>query len=241
MVYELFYWPGIQGRGEFVRLPLEDAEADYRDVARTKAGLKRMIALMKSGTETPSFAPPFLRHGKVLVGQTANILHYLGPRLGLAPRAEGQRLWVHQVQLTIADFVGEVHDTHHPLGSGLYYEDQKPAALTRSKQFLKDRVPKYLGYFERLVQASGGPYFIGKRATYADLSMFQIVEGLRYAFPRHMSSVESKYGRLMALRNKVSERPAIAAYLASQRRLPFNTQGIFRHYPELDTQTAPER
>lgn len=234
MRYELYYWPMIQGRGEYIRLALEDAGADYVDAARRGSGESRMIAMMKGRGATPPFAPPFLKAGKLVIGQTANILLYLGPRHGLAPKAEAQRLWVHQLQLTIADFVDEVHDTHHPLGTSLYYEDQRPAAKRRSSEFWSDRVPKFLGYFERLIGASGGPYLNGRRLCYADLSLFQIVEGLRYAFPNNMKRFERKVPHLIDLRDRVAARPNIKAYLASDRRIPFNEDGIFRRYPALD-------
>jgi len=234
MRYELYYWPTIQGRGEYVRLALEEAGADYVDVARGGNGVSKMMKMMDASKGTPPFAPPFLKAGKLVIGQTANILLYLGPRLGLAPKAEAQRLWVHQLQLTIADFVVEIHDTHHPLGPTLYYEDQRPAAKARTGEFLGERVPKFLGYFERLIGASGGPYLNGRRPCYADLSLFQIVEGLRYAFPSHMKRFERKVPRLIALHDKVAARPNIKTYLASDRRIPFNEDGIFRHYPVLD-------
>src|SRR5450432_4175492 len=179
MRYELYYWPSIQGRGEYVRLALEQAGADYADVARGERGMATMLKMMAARSGTPPFAPPFLKAGKLVIGQTANILLYLGSRHGLAPKAEAGKLWVHQLQLTIADFVLEIHDTHHPLGPSLYYEDQRPAAKKRSGEFWKERVPKYLGYFERLVQANGGVYVTGRRLSYVDLSLFQIVEGLR--------------------------------------------------------------
>src|SRR5437868_11216532 len=183
MRYELYYWPSIQGRGEFVRLALEDAGADYVDVARQPKGMAAMMRFMESSAiERPPFAPPFLKAGKLVIAQTANILFYLGARHGLAPKAEAGRLWVHQLQLTIADFVLEVHDTHHPLGPSLYYEDQRAPAKKRTAEFWKDRVPKYLGYFERILADSGTAYLTGRRLCYADLSLFQIVEGLRYAF-----------------------------------------------------------
>lgn len=235
MTYELFYWPMIQGRGEYVRLALEDSDTPYRDVARTKPGMKRMMALMESSRlETPPFAPPFLRHGKTVIAQTANILFYLGPRIGRAPRAEAARLWVHQLQLTIADFIVEVHDTHHPIASSLYYEDQKREAKVRSADFLKTRAPKYLGYFEGVLDRNDGRYLAGTKLSYADLSLFQVIEGLRYAFPRHMGKLERKIPRVVTLRDRISERPRLAEYLASSRRIAFNTSGIFRHYPELD-------
>lgn len=234
MRYELYYWPTIQGRGEYVRLVLEDAGADYVDVARRGNGVSRMMKMMDAEKGTPPFAPPFLKAGKLVIGQTANILLYLGPRHGLAPKAEAPRLWVHQLQLTIADFVVEIHDTHHPLGPTLYYEDQRRAAKARTSEFLGERVPKFLGYFERLIHASGGPYLNGRRVCYADLSLFQIVEGLRYSFPNNMKRLQRKVPRLINLHDKVAMRPNIKAYLSSDRRIPFNEDGIFRHYPALD-------
>jgi len=180
MRYELYYWPSIQGRGEFVRLALEEAGADYVDVARRPGkggGVPAMVKLL-DGTHQPPFAPPFLKAGDRIIGQTANILLYLGPRHGLAPRGEGARLWTNQLQLTISDFVTEVHDTHHPIAAGLYYEDQRPAAKRRAADFLKSRAPKFLLYLERVLEHSGGPYLLGRNLTYADLSLFQVVDGM---------------------------------------------------------------
>ena len=235
MRYELYYWPEIQGRGEFVRLALEEAEAAYLDVARGKGGTEVMFKLMESErVKHRPFAPPFLKAGKVLVAQTANILLFLGPRHGLAPREEAGRLWVHQLQLTIADFVVEAHDTHHPIASGLYYEDQKKEAKRRAADFLKNRASKYFGYFEDVLARGGGRYLTDKRPTYADLSLFQIVAGMRYAFPKATAKLEKKMPRVAAVHDLVAERPRIAAYLASERRIPFNEYGIFRHYKELD-------
>jgi glutathione S-transferase len=223
MKYELYYWPTIQGRGEFIRLALEDAGAAYVDVARRPNGMKAMMFQMK---RNQVFAPPFLRAGTLVIAQTALILHYLGPRLGLAPKSEAQRLWLHQQQLTISDWLVEVHDTHHPIGSGLYYEDQKPESRRRTEDFRTSRLPKFLGYFERLDR--------NKTVTYVDLSLFQMIEGLRYAFPRTMARLERKYPKLVANHDRVATRPRLSAYLASKRRIPFNRQGIFRHYSELD-------
>jgi glutathione S-transferase len=234
MRYLLYYWPGIQGRGEYVRLALEDAGADYVDVARGKRGTAAMMKMMQVRRGTPPFAPPFLKAGNLVIGQTANILLYLGSRHGLAPRAEAGRLWVHQLQLTIADFVVEIHDTHHPLGPSLYYEDQRAPAKRRTDEFWKTRAPKYLGYFERLLKSSGGSYLTGRRATYADLSLFQIVAGLRYAFPRRMKTFERRIPGLADLHDRVAIRPNIKAYLASDRRIAFNEDGIFRRYQALD-------
>jgi glutathione S-transferase len=234
MVYQLYYWPTIQGRGEFVRLALEEAQAEYVDVARRKNGT-RVLMTMQAEASEPSFAPPFLVAGEQTIGQVANILLFLGARHGLAPRAQAGRLWINQLQLTIADLVAEAHDTHHPIASALYYEDQKKEARRRSADFLAARVPKFFDYFEGVLAKAGrGGYFTGARVSYADLSMFQVIAGLRYAFPLSMARIEAGYPRLVALHDQVAARPNIAAYLASKRRIPFNQDGIFRHYPELD-------
>ncbi len=239
MKYELYYWPSIPGRGEFVRLALEEAGAEYVDVARGSgkgAGVPALMRFLESKSEErPPFAPPFLKAGKLVIGQTANILLYLGERHGLAPANEAGRLWCNQLQLTLADFVDETHDTHHPISNGLYYDDQKPEAKRRAAEFLKARAPKYLGYFERVLERNAGKaYLVGARVSYPDLSLFQAVEGLSYAFPRAMAQLAKKHPRVMALRDAVAGRPRIKAYLASDRRLPFNEQGLFRHYDELD-------
>jgi glutathione S-transferase len=237
MGYEFYYWPTIQGRGEFVRLALEEAGAEYVDVARQRGGVAAMQRVMEgAGNTTPPFAPPFLKDGDLLIAQTANILLYLGRRHGLAPRDEAGRLWAHQLQLTIADIVDEAHDTHHPMASSLYYEDQQHEARRRAADFTANRIPKYLGYFERVLEcnARGDRHLVGRRATYCDLSLFQLVAGLRYAFPRAMARSEPRFPRIVALHNRVAARPSIAAYLNSPRRIAFNEQGIFRHYPELD-------
>jgi glutathione S-transferase len=239
MAYRLFYWPEIQGRGEFVRLALEEAGAQYIDVARASGKGLGVAALMKflnaRSIIHPPFAPPFLQAGKQVIGQTANILLYLGGRHGLAPKDESGKLWTHELQLTLADFLVEAHDTHHPIGSGLYYEEQKNEARRRSADFLKNRLPKFLGYFERILGRQGGQrYLAGSKITYVDLSMFQTLAGLSYAFPRAMARSARGHKRLLALRDRIQERPRVAAYLASERRIPFNEMGIFRHYPELD-------
>src|SRR5262249_50676728 len=226
-------WPFIQGRGEYVRLALEDAGAAYVDVARGSGGTGAMTKMMGQGA-TPPFAPPFLKAGKLVIGQTANILLYLGARHGLAPKTEAGKLWIHQLQPPIADFVRGVHDTHHPLGPSLYYEDQKAPAKKRTEEFWNERVPKYLGYFEELLKDNGGSYVSGRRISYVDLSLFQIVEGLRYAFPKRMKDFEEEIPGLVGLCDRVAARPKIKAYLESERRIPFNDQGIFRYYKELD-------
>jgi glutathione S-transferase len=235
MRYQLYYWPEIQGRGEFVRLALEDAGAAYDDVARSKAGMDKMMTMITGGRDKhPPFAPPFFKAGKLVIAQVANILFYLGPRLKLAPREEAGRLWLHQLQLTVADFVKEIHDTHHPVGSDLYYEDQKPEAKRFAENFLGERAPKYLGYFETVLRKSGGPFVAGRKITYVDLSLFQLIAGLRYAFPSATKRIEKKVPRVVGVHDRVIARPRIEAYLNSNRRIAFNEMGIFRHYPELD-------
>ncbi len=238
MRYELYYWPEIQGRGEFVRLALEDAGADYVDVARLpKRGMAAMMRFLEDrSVKRPPFAPPFLKAGNIVIAQTANILLFLGPRLGLVPKNEPSRLWANQLQLTVADWLVEVHDTHHPISGGLYYEQQKREAKRRAANFTAERLPKFLGYFERILKHNpkGSDYLLGKAACYVDLSLFQMVAGLRYAFPHTMAKLERKHPRIVALHDRVSIRPRLGAYLSSPRRLPFNPQGIFRHYPELD-------
>jgi glutathione S-transferase len=236
MRYELYYGNTNQGRGEFVRLALEEARADYVDIARESGpglGPEAMVPYLK-GTDVahPQFAPPFLKHGDLVIGQTANILLYLGPRLGLAPDDEGARLYAHQVQLTIADVVMEIQHTHHPVAHGLYYEDQKAEALTYTRHFLAERLPKFLGFFERVL--GGREHLVANSLSYVDLSMFQLIEGLRFCFPGTMARIERDHRGLVGLRDRIAARPNIAAYLRSARRLPWNERGVFRHYPELD-------
>ena len=239
MQYQLYYWPSIQGRGEFVRLALEEAGADYVDVARRSGrgmgvkALEKFLDGEKLGTAP--YAPPFLKAGTLIISQTANILFYLGRRHGLAPRNEAGRIWVNQLQLTVADFVTEIHDTHHPIGSSLYYRQQKPEARRRAQNFRAERMPKFLGYFEQVLSGGKGRrYMAGNTFSYADLSMFQLVAGLRFAFPKAMKKQEPDYPSLVDLHDRIAARPNIAAYLASKRRIPFNQYGIFRHYTELD-------
>jgi glutathione S-transferase len=242
MRYELYYQPSIQGRGEFVRLPLEDAGADYVDVARDpnfgRPGIMKFLE--DPSLEHPPFAPPFLKAGKLLISQTANILQFLAPRLGLVPKNEASRLWAHQLQLTIADWLYEAGQTHHPIANVLYYEQQTDEAKKRAANFTSIRIPKFLGYFERIIKANakGGDFIFGKKAAYVDLSLFQMIEGLRYAFPKTMARLEPQHRRMLTLHDRIKVRPRIAAYLSSPRRLAFNEQGIFRHYPELEEGSA---
>jgi glutathione S-transferase len=240
--YELYYWPGIQGRGEFVRLALEEAGASYIDVVRESpahgGGTKALMALLGDDTlPAIPFAPPVLKHGDRVIAQTANILLYLGPLLELTPPDEAGRFAVNQHQLTLADLVAEAHDVHHPICVSLYYEDQKPEARRRAAQFLSQRMPKFLGYFERVLSKNrtpGGAYLQKGMLTYADLSLAQVLFGLEYAFPRAFAAFSPKIPLSLGLRDAIAARPRIRAYLDSPRRIPFNEDGIFRHYPELD-------
>jgi glutathione S-transferase len=240
MRYELYYQPSIQGRGEFVRLALEDAGADYVDVARDpNFGRPGIMKFMEDPElDRPPFAPPFLKAGKLLISQTANILQFLAPRHNLVPKNEASRIWAHQLQLTIADWLYETGQTHHPIANALYYEDQTAEAKKRAAHFTANRIPKFLAYFERVLNrnAKASDFVFGKKLCYVDLSVFQMIEGLRYAFPRTMARLEPQHPRMTTLHDRVMARPRIAAYLASPRRLPFNEQGIFRHYPELEEQ-----
>jgi glutathione S-transferase len=233
MAYDLWYWSGIQGRGEFVRLPLEAAGIAYRDRARTE-GDAAMIADMQARGPRRPFAPPYLVDGDRVIAQAADILLFLGAAEGFGPAAETDRLWLHQVQLTIADLVAEVHQVHHPVGVSAYYEDQKPEAARFAEEFREQRMPKFLRYFEDAAVANPGSWLVGDHWSYGDTSLFQIVEGLRYMFPRRMGAIGNHYPGILAIHDAVAALPGIRAYLASDRRLAFNTQGIFRHYPELD-------
>jgi len=239
MHYELYYWPSNQGRGEFVRLALEEVGADYIDVGRVPeaegGGVPALLKLINApDLKTPPFAPPFLKAGDLIIGHTANILMYLGAHHALAPAEEAGRLWAHQLQLSVTDFAKEIHDTHHPVGAAFYYEDQKVEAKRYTENFLKLRVPKFMTYFENVIARNGGRHLVGTALSYVDLSMFQLLAGLRYAFPRVLARLDPSLPRLAALHDAVAKRPRIATYLASARRMPFDEKGVFRHYPELD-------
>jgi glutathione S-transferase len=234
MRYELYYWPEIQGRGEFVRLVLEDAGCDYVDVAREPGGYDQLRAVLSGKRDgVLPFAPPVLYAGSIVVAQTAAITSFLGARHGLAPSAEAERLAALTIALTIADLVAEAHDTHHPIAVDQRYETQKAAALERAAAFRRARIPKFLGYLEHNLERNGD-VLVGSATSYVDLAAFQVVEGLSYAFPRAMARVAPSVPRLLALRDRVAQRPRLLRYLTSPRRLPFSEQGIFRHYPELD-------
>ena len=235
MRYELYYWTGIQGRGEYVRLALEDAGADYVDVAREQGDDAMMPFLQGARPGYLPYAPPFLKAGRLVLAQVAAILQYLGPRLKLVPSTTSAQWYAHQVQLTVTDFVAEIHDTHHPIASADYFEDQRDAARKRSEDFRRHRLPKYLDYFEHVLER-GGKSSALRSHSYVDLSLFQLMSGLDYAFPKAMKRLNRRTPLLRKVQARVADRPRIAAYLASERRLAFNVNGIFRHYPELDDQ-----
>ncbi|WP_185984073.1 glutathione S-transferase [Aureimonas mangrovi] len=241
MSFDLWYWPGIPGRGEFPRLVLEAAGAPYREMAQLPesqgGGMAAMQAFLdgERGRRIP-FAPPFLVDGDVIISQAGVIAAYLGEKLGLAPDGEADRHFARSIAMTTADVVAEAHDVHHPVGAGLYYEDQKTEALRRAQEFRAERMPKFVGWYEELVAANGSGYLIGGRLTYADLGLFQLVEGLRYAFPRRMKAIEGEHPKVIALVETVRAHDRVSAYLKSERRQPFNENGIFRHYPELDAE-----
>lgn len=245
MTYQLHYWPSIQGRGEFVRLALEAAGASYVDVARGDKSKGQgmgplMHYLQDPLVRRPPFACPLLVDGKRVIGQTAAILLYLGPRLNLVNKNEADQLWAHQIQLTIADVVSEAHDVHHPVGTGLYYEDQKKEAHRAAGHFRAERIPKFLNWLEAVLarnprnKGKAVPHLVGARLSYVDLSLFQLVEGLYYAFPKATKRAMKKAPLVAALHAALPQHKRVAAYLASERRLPFNEDDLFRRYPELD-------
>ena len=241
MAYDFYYWPHILGRGEVVRLALEEAGADYRDMAREPAepDAQRQVILdfLSDPCQVrPPFAPPFLVDDDEIITHAANILHYLAPKIGLAPQGERDTIFAHQLQLTITDLLMEVHDTHHPISSQMYYEDQMKEAKKRAAAFVEFRIPKYLAYYEKILinNPTGSGWLIGEGLSYPDLSLFQVFEGLQYAFPNGFKEIVGEYPRVIALRDAVAKRPNTTAYLSSNRRIDFNTKGVFRHYPQLD-------
>lgn len=237
--YNLYYWPGLPGRGEFVRLILEDGGAAYSDVARLPesegGGVPAILAFLKG--QRPGLvplAPPFLQVGELVLAQTANICLYLARRLSLVPESQGAQAEAMQLLLTVADFVAEVHDTHHPVTTTLPYEEQKDEAKKRTHLFLAQRLPKFMGYFDNTISRHGGTFALGAECTCVDLALFQLISGMRYAFPRSFARTEDSIPHVIGVHDRVADRPNIATYLASERRLPFGQSGIFRQYPELD-------
>jgi glutathione S-transferase len=230
MTYELWYWPGIPGRGEFVRLSLEAGGIDYIDQA-----FEHPEALSDDMAERipEPFAPPYLVAGDLVIAQVANILLFLGGEHGLAPKDKAGRYFAHQVELTITDMVAEAHDTHHPVELMSYYEEQKTEAKRRAADFRANRIPKFGGWFERALERSAGDWVTGQAWCYADLSLFQLIDGLRFAFPKRMKALEGDWPKLTALYDRVAKLPELQDYLGSDRRQA-HSDGIFRHYPELD-------
>jgi len=245
--YELIYWPGIPGRGEHIRLAFEEAGAQYTDSAHEEAGIKKVLAAIdpqSTGDELnpPICAPPILKHGDLTINQTPNILLYLGPRLGLVPSAAEDEDAIYRINaLTLTALDGlsnEPHDCHHPVATSKYYEDQKEEAKTKSADYISNRLPKFLGYFERVLTgeaSQGGKFLYGGKLSYADLVLFHCLDGLKFAFPNAMARLEKegKLNLVFALHESIKERPRIKEYLASERRQKFSL-GIYRHYPELD-------
>lgn len=238
--YRLYYWPSLQGRGEFVRLVLEEIGASYTDVARLSedegGGVQEIIKLTQGKRDgLLPFAPPILEDGDLILAQTANICAYLGQKHGLAPASLEAQAHALQLQLSIMDLVSEVHDSHHPVSAMMYYEDQKEEAAKRAIAFTSKRLPKFLHYFEQVLSRNTNPHHLVQDAlSYVDLSMFQLLSGLQYAFPHAYSRETASTPLLLALHKEIAQRPKLQAYLQSPRRLPFNEDGIFRHYPELD-------
>jgi len=233
MTLQLWYWPSIPGRGEFIRLPLEAAGVPYRDMAR-ELGADALMEDMEKRQGHRPFAPPYIVDGGLVIGQVAHILTVLSDRHGFGAGELSRDLQLIQLQLDITDVVEEVHSVHHPLGVGKYYEEQKEAALIRAKEFREERMVKWLNHFEHELSLEGGPFVLGERWSHVDTSLSQLLRGLAYAFPRRSAALQGRYPRLQACREAVANLPGVAAYRASDRCIPFNKDGIFRHYPELD-------
>ncbi|SMY24333.1 unnamed protein product [Zymoseptoria tritici ST99CH_1A5] len=250
--YEILYHPGIPGRGEFIRLAFEVTGTPYTDIANSqKDGYATVqktcmntTSTASEGSNPPMFAPPALRipgagkNGEALViAQTSNILLYLSEKLSLLPEGdENGKYFVNQLVLTALDLNNEIHDTHHPIGPSLYYEDQKDASLLKAKDVRENRIPKFLSYFERVLKGNGdGKYLVGERVTTADVTVWQVLDGLQFAFPKEMAVRRKEFEALFKWYEGFKEEKGLKAYLGSERRLPYS-QGVFRYYPELDRQ-----
>ncbi|MXO84844.1 glutathione S-transferase [Altererythrobacter aurantiacus] len=236
MSYDLWYWPSIQGRGEFVRLFMAAAGIEWRDCAREKdaeALLDDMDERKEKGFAP--YAPPYLVDGDFAIAQVAHIVTWLSEKHDIGAADEADKLHLIQLQLDITDIVEEVHSVHHPVASSLYYDDQKDAAEQAAEKFREERIPKYFDHFEQALGVKdGGPFSLGSTWSHFDTSLFQLVEGLEYAFPRRMAAIKDDYPMIFACRDAVALIDGLAAYVASEDRIPFNEDGIFRHYPELD-------
>ena len=231
MTLQLWYWPDIPGRGEFIRVALEAAEVEYADMAREK-GAEALLEDMASRSGIAPLAPPYIIDGDLCLGQTAHILAVLADRYGFGAGELATDLQLIQLQLDVSDIVAEVHAVHHPISGALYYRDQMDAAYEAAQHFRETRIPKYLDHFEQALAVNCGPCVLGDHWTHVDTSLFQLLEGLDYMFPSRMAELD--YPRLALCREAVMEIDGIDAYLGSERRLAFNEDGLFRHYPELD-------
>ncbi|KAL3427778.1 glutathione s-transferase [Phlyctema vagabunda] len=242
--YELIYWPGMPGRGEHVRLLFEEAGVPYSDAAKSDDAIPLVTTQISASNlgdaeNPPPLAPPILKHGNLTLSQTSNILLYLGERFDLAGGLPDGKWRVNSLALTALDGLSnEAHDTHHPIASSLYYEDQKDEALRKAKDYRETRLPKFLAYFQRVLHgeaSKGGEWLYGGTFTYADLVLFQCLDGLKFAFPKALQRLEKggEYDTVFKLYDSVKSRPKIKAYLESERRVEYS-QGIYRHYPELD-------
>lgn len=248
--YELLYWPTVPGRGEHVRLAFEAANVPYNDISNDEDDIKLLLSHTSDknygdSINPPPFAPPLLRHGDLLISQTSNILLYLASKLDLVPSQEEDPngiYFINALALTALDGLSnEAHDTHHPIDISLYYEDQKEEAKRRATNYTRTRLPKFLGYFERVLSGEaiqGGKWLYGGRLTYADLVLFQTVDGVTHAFPKAVGKLKKggEYNKVFALVDQVRGLENIKSYLESGRRKPYG-QGIYRYYEELDDNT----
>ena len=241
--YRLVYWPTIPGRGEFVRVILEDVGAAYIDVARLPeaegGGSRAVVGFLAD--PPPGLRPlacPVLVADDLVLAQSVAIAMLLGERHHRLPGDGAGRYGVQQVLLTMTDLVAEVHSVHHPISTSLRYEDQREAAIVGARPFHAQRLPKYLDWLERLLADNGDEVLVGAGTTVADLWVLPLLDGLDYAFPRSMAALAPRVARLRGLRDRVASRPPLVTYLASARHRPHNLSGIFRHYPELDRQSG---
>lgn len=208
-----------------------------------------LIDPSSTGTDgnPPPFAPPALRipgegpDGKpLLIYQTPSILSYLGDKLDLAGSNEAEKSWILSHTLTALDLNNEAHDTHHPIAVAKYYEEQKEESLKKSTDFREARIPKFLGYFERVLKGNEeqgkGKYLVGSKLSFADTTLWHVLSGLLFAFPKEMEARKAEFELLFGtFYNSVKEASGVKEYLASGKRKPFS-MGVFRHYPELDRQ-----
>ncbi|HHO51810.1 MAG TPA: glutathione S-transferase [Deltaproteobacteria bacterium] len=236
MKMSLYYWPMIPGRGEFVRLVLEAAGVEYVDVGRIEGVPAVLDAVRGSLGGRPHRALPILVDGEEVLSQTPVICTYLAEAYGLAPGRE-HRWGALTLLLTAMDLVTEAHDVHHPVSSRLRYEDQQPEARRAAELFVRERLPSFLAHLEGVCRDNPqSDWMIGGRLSHVDLVVEQLLRGLEHAFPAAMAS--APIPGLRALAAAAASLPRIAAYRASERCIPFNRDGLFRAYPELDVPPA---